>query len=59
MDEEAVKSYKNLINKLDKLQLNLELLKQFVILFSKYDEVIAEDDDGEERIANFVRRFAG
>jgi hypothetical protein len=59
MDEEAVKSYKNLINKLDKLQLNLELLKQFVILLSKYDEVLTEDDDGEERIANFVSKFAG
>jgi hypothetical protein len=58
MDEQATQSYKNLLGKLDELQLNLELLKQFVILISKYEEVVGDTSDGEDRITNFVRRFA-
>jgi hypothetical protein len=58
MEDEQVKSYHNLLGKLDKLQLNLELLRQFIILISKYDEVLEDTSDGEERIKNFVSRYA-
>jgi hypothetical protein len=54
MDQQPTKSYKNILEKLDQLQLNLELLKQFIILISKYEEV----SDDSERVANFINRFA-
>ena len=58
MEDEQVKSYHNLLNKLDKLQLNLELLKQFIILISKYDEVLEDNSESEDRIKNFVNHYA-
>ena len=55
-NQETLEKYKFLFDKLDRLQLNLELLKQFLVLFQKYEYVL--EDDSEERIKEFVKRFS-
>lgn len=55
-NQETLEKYKFLFDKLDRLQLNLELLKQFIVLFQKYEYVL--EDESEDRIKEFVKRFS-
>lgn len=55
-NKDNIEKYKFLFDKLDRLQLNLELLKQLVVLYQKYDEVL--EDDTEDRVKEFVNRYA-